>query len=201
MRFGTALRSPLTTSRARSRETEGLLVGHSSRRGALGRAASGRDRPRGRGRHRVPRLRRPLPFDRPLRTQVKIRRPAFEAIQAHGSEGYPMRSAASCSATIMSSRMFGVPATSSSSGRATATRSIRFDQIRIQREADTAGLDVIGYYPQPPRPPGPKRLGSTPNGRGRVTSTSSFSIEKGKPVDAKTRSSPIRMAGLFTPSP
>jgi proteasome lid subunit RPN8/RPN11 len=86
---------------------------------------------------------------------VKIRRQAFEAIRAHGGEGYPNE---------ICGVMIGPP------GDRTVTevrraRNVIVDrardryeidpreQIRIQKEADAAGLDIIGYYHSHPDHP------------------------------------------------
>ncbi len=57
------------------------------------------------------------------------------------------------------------------------------DQIRIQREADAAGLDVIGYYhSHPDHPAQASRFDTERAWAGYVYVI--VSIEKGKPVDA-----------------
>lgn len=79
---------------------------------------------------------------------MKISRTAFETIQAHGAEGYP-------------NEICGVLVGPTGEGRATEAKRARNiiverskdryeidprDHIRIQREADSAGLDIVGYY-------------------------------------------------------
>ncbi len=77
---------------------------------------------------------------------MRISRSAFEAIQAHGAEGYP-------------NEICGVLVGPSGEGTATDAKRARNivverskdryeidprDHIRIQREADSAGLDIVG---------------------------------------------------------
>src|SRR5712691_10689565 len=76
-------------SRAHARPRRGSSGRALERRCAVGGEAAGRERPQGSGRHRVPGLGRPLPLDRPLWQSVKIHQSAMDAIDAHGTEGYP----------------------------------------------------------------------------------------------------------------
>jgi len=114
---------------------------------------------------------------------VKIKRSAMEQIQAHGAEGYPNE---------ICGLMLGNDHVVTDVRRA---RNIiversrdRYeidprDQIRIQREADAAGLDVIGYYhSHPDHPAQASRFDTERAWAGYVYII--VSIEKGKPVDA-----------------
>src|SRR3989449_10149493 len=57
------------------------------------------------------------------------------------------------------------------------------DHIRIQREADSAGLDIVGYYhTHPDHPAQASRFGTERAWAGYVYVI--VSVEKGKPVDA-----------------
>ena len=116
---------------------------------------------------------------------MKIRRAAFEAIEAHGAEGYP-------------DEICGLMLGPQADHLVTEVRRARniivdrsrdryeidpLDQIRIQREADAAGLDVIGYYhSHPDHPAQASRFDTERAWAGYVYVI--VSIEKGKPVDA-----------------
>jgi proteasome lid subunit RPN8/RPN11 len=114
---------------------------------------------------------------------VKIRRPAFEAIQAHGSEGYPDEI---CGLMLGNDHVV----TDVRRARNIIVERSRdryeidpLDQIRIQREADAAGLDVIGYYhSHPDHPAQASRFDTERAWAGYVYVI--VSIEKGKAVDA-----------------
>ncbi len=86
---------------------------------------------------------------------MKIERAALDAINAHASEGYPYE-------------ICGVMAGPRGSGRVTEVHrarnveedrpAVRYlidprDQLRIEREVDDRGLDVIGYYHSHPDHP------------------------------------------------
>lgn len=86
---------------------------------------------------------------------MKIERSAFEAIRAHGAEGYP-------------NEICGVMVGPPGDGTVTEVKRARNiivdrardryeidprDHIRIQREADGAGLDIVGYYHSHPDHP------------------------------------------------
>ena len=86
---------------------------------------------------------------------MKIRRPAFEAIQAHGAEGYP-------------NEICGIMLGPQGDRTVTEVRRARniiversrdryeidpLDHIRIQREADADGQDIVGYYHSHPDHP------------------------------------------------
>ena len=114
---------------------------------------------------------------------MKINRPAFEAIQAHGSEGYPDEI---CGLMLGNDHVV----TDVRRARNIIVERSRdryeidpLDQIRIQREADAAGLDVIGYYhSHPDHPAQASRFDTERAWAGYVYVI--VSIEKGKPVDA-----------------
>jgi proteasome lid subunit RPN8/RPN11 len=114
---------------------------------------------------------------------VRIRRPAFEAIQAHGSEGYPDEI---CGLMLGNDHVV----TDVRRARNIIVERSRdryeidpLDQIRIQREADAAGLDVVGYYhSHPDHPAQASRFDTERAWAGYVYVI--VSIEKGKPVDA-----------------
>jgi proteasome lid subunit RPN8/RPN11 len=114
---------------------------------------------------------------------VRIRRPAFEAIQAHGSDGYPDEI---CGLMLGNDHVV----TDVRRARNIIVERSRdryeidpLDQIRIQREADAAGLDVIGYYhSHPDHPAQASRFDTERAWAGYVYVI--VSIEKGKPVEA-----------------
>jgi proteasome lid subunit RPN8/RPN11 len=114
---------------------------------------------------------------------MKIRRPAFEAIQAHGSEGYPDEI---CGLMLGNDHVV----TDVRRARNIIVERSRdryeidpLDQIRIQREADAAGLDVVGYYhSHPDHPAQASRFDTERAWAGYVYVI--VSIETGKPVDA-----------------
>jgi len=116
---------------------------------------------------------------------VKIRRPAFEAIQAHGAEGYP-------------NEICGIMLGPQGDHTVTEVRRARniilersrdryeidpLDHIRIQREADDAGLDIVGYYHSHPDHPARASVFDTERAWSGYVYVI-VSIEQGKPVDA-----------------
>ncbi len=116
---------------------------------------------------------------------MKISRTAFEAIEAHGAEGYP-------------DEICGIMLGPQADHAVTEVRRARniiversrdryeidpLDHIRIQREADSAGLDIIGYYhSHPDHPAQASRFDTERAWAGYVYVI--VSIEKGTPVDA-----------------
>ena len=114
---------------------------------------------------------------------MKIHRPAFEAIQAHGSDGYPDEI---CGLMLGNDHVV----TDVRRARNIIVERSRdryeidpLDQIRIQREADAAGLDIIGYYhSHPDHPAQASRFDTERAWAGYVYVI--VSIEKGEPVDA-----------------
>lgn len=109
----------------------------------------------------------------------------MEAIQLHGAEGYPHE-------------ICGIMIGPRGEGRVTEVRRARNiiverardryeidprDHIRIQREADSAGLDIVGYYhSHPDHPAQASRFDTERAWAGYVYVI--VSIENGKPVDA-----------------
>jgi len=114
---------------------------------------------------------------------VKVQRSAMEAIEAHGAEGYPDEI---CGLMLGTNRMV----TEVRRARNIIVERSRdryeidpLDQIRIQREADAAGLDIVGYYhSHPDHPAQASRFDTERAWAGYVYVI--VSIEKGKPVDA-----------------
>jgi proteasome lid subunit RPN8/RPN11 len=116
---------------------------------------------------------------------VKIQRAAFEAIQAHGAEGYP-------------NEICGIMLGPQGDHTVTEVRRARniiversrdryeidpLDHIRIQREADDAGLDIVGYYHSHPDHPARASVFDTERAWSGYVYVI-VSIEQGKPVDA-----------------
>jgi len=107
----------------------------------------------------------------------------MDAIQAHGAEGYPDEI---CGLMLGSDRVV----TEVRRARNIIVERSRdryeidpLDQIRIQREADAAGLDIVGYYhSHPDHPAQASRFDTERAWAGYVYVI--VSIEQGKPVDA-----------------
>ena len=116
---------------------------------------------------------------------MKIRRAALEAIEAHGAEGYP-------------DEICGLMLGADGAGTVTEVRRARniiversrdryeidpLDQIRIQREADAAGMDILGYYhSHPDHPAQASRFDTERAWAGYVYVI--VAVHDGKPVDA-----------------
>jgi proteasome lid subunit RPN8/RPN11 len=116
---------------------------------------------------------------------VKISRGAVEAIEAHGAEGYP-------------DEICGVMLGTLADRAVTEVRRARNiiversrdryeidprDHIRIQREADATGLDIVGYYhSHPDHPAQASRFDTERAWAGYVYVI--VAIHGGKPVDA-----------------
>jgi len=116
---------------------------------------------------------------------VKIPRSAIEAIEAHGAEGYP-------------DEICGIMLGAQADHVVTEVRRARNiiversrdryeidprDHIRIQREADATGLDIVGYYhSHPDHPAQASRFDTERAWSGYVYVI--VSIQGGKPVDA-----------------
>ena len=109
----------------------------------------------------------------------------MEAIEAHGAEGYP-------------DEICGVMLGPQSERVVTEVRRARniiversrdryeidpLDHIRIQREADAAGLDIVGYYHSHPDHPARASVFDTERAWAGYVYVI-VSIENGKPVDA-----------------
>jgi len=116
---------------------------------------------------------------------VKIRQSAMEAIEGHGAEGYP-------------DEICGIMLGTQAEHLVTEVRRARNiiversrdryeidprDHIRIQREADSRGLDILGYYhSHPDHPAQASRFDTERAWTGYVYVI--VSIAEGKPVDA-----------------
>ena len=116
---------------------------------------------------------------------MKIRRPALEAIQAHGAEGYPNEICG-----IMLGPHDGHVVSEVRRARNIIVERSRdryeidpLDHIRIQREADNAGLDIVGYYhSHPDHPAQASRFDTERAWAGYVYVI--VSVMAGKPIDA-----------------
>lgn len=116
---------------------------------------------------------------------MKITRAAFDAVRVHGAEGYP-------------NEICGILLGPRGERRATEVRRARNtvvdrahdryeidprDHIRIQREADNAGQDIIGYYhTHPDHPAQASRFDTERAWAGYVYLI--VAVEKGAPADA-----------------
>ena len=132
---------------------------------------------------------------------MKLHRSALEAIQAHGAEGYP-------------NEICGIMLGPQGDSVATEVRRARnivversrdryeidpLDHIRIQREADDAGMDIVGYYhSHPDHPAQASRFDTERAWAGYVYVI--VSIENGKPADANAFVAE-RDGGPFRPEP
>jgi len=116
---------------------------------------------------------------------VKIHRSAIEAIEAHGAEGYPdeicgiMLGAQADHVVTEVRRARNIIVERSQDRYEIDPR----DHIRIQREADATGLDIVGYYhSHPDHPAQASRFDTERAWSGYVYVI--VSIQGGKPVDA-----------------
>jgi len=116
---------------------------------------------------------------------MKSAQTALEAIQAHGADGYPHE-------------ICGIMLGPRGDGQVTEVRPARNiiverardryeidprDHIRIQREADAMGFDIVGYYhSHPDHPAQASRFDTERAWAGYVYLI--VSIQEGKPVDA-----------------
>ena len=116
---------------------------------------------------------------------MNIHQSAIEAIQAHGADGYP-------------NEICGFMLGPKGDGEVTEVRPARNiiversrdryeidprDHIRTQREADAAGLDIVGYYhSHPDHPAQPSRFDTERAWAGYVYLI--VSVQEGQPVDA-----------------
>ena len=116
---------------------------------------------------------------------MNISRTALEAIQAHGADGYP-------------NEICGFMLGPKGDGEVTQVRPARNiiverardryeidprDHIRTQREADAAGLDIVGYYhSHPDHPAQASRFDTERAWAGYVYLI--VSVQDGQPVDA-----------------
>ena len=132
---------------------------------------------------------------------MKIAAGALEDIRAHGAEGYP-------------NEICGIMVGPRGEGRVIEVRRARNiivdrsrdryeidprDHIRIQREADADGLDIVGYYhSHPDHPAQASRFDTERAWAGYVYVI--VSIENGKPVDANAFVAD-KDGGPFRPEP
>jgi proteasome lid subunit RPN8/RPN11 len=132
---------------------------------------------------------------------MKISQSALDAIRTHGAEGYP-------------NEICGIMVGPRGGGRATEVKRARNlivdrardryeidprDHIRIQRETDAAGLDIVGYYhSHPDHPAQASRFDTERAWAGYVYVI--VSIENGKPVGANAFVAEAD-AGPFRPEP
>lgn len=116
---------------------------------------------------------------------MKIARAALEAIRAHGAEGYPHEICG-----VLLGPRGGRTATEAKRARNIVTDRARDryeidpkDHIRIQREADASGQDIVGYYhSHPDHPAQASRFDAERSWSGYVYVI--VSVAKGKPEDA-----------------
>ena len=116
---------------------------------------------------------------------MKMSSAVFDAIREHGAEGYPNE---------ICGILVGPPgktmATEAKRARNTVVERSRDryemdprDQIRIERDADAAGLEIVGYYhTHPDHPAQASRFDTERAWAGYVYVI--VSVENGKPVDA-----------------
>ena len=116
---------------------------------------------------------------------MKIDRDAIEAIRAHGAEGYPHEICG-----IMVGPRGDRTVTEVKRARNIVVDRARDryeidprDHIRIQREADAAGLDIVGYYHSHPDHPARASVFDTERAWAGYVYVI-VSVENGKPVDA-----------------
>ena len=116
---------------------------------------------------------------------MKIARAALEAVKAHGAEGYPHEICG-----ILLGPRGGRAATDARRARNIVVERARdryeidpLDHIRIQKEADATGRDIVGYYhSHPDHPAQASRFDTERAWAGYVYVI--VSIADGEPVDA-----------------
>ena len=116
---------------------------------------------------------------------MKINSAALDAIRAHGAEGYPREICG-----IMIGPHGDRTVTEAKPARNIVVERARDryeidprDHIRIQREADAAGLDIVGYYhSHPDHPAQASRFDTERAWAGYVYVI--VAVHDGKPVDA-----------------
>ena len=116
---------------------------------------------------------------------MKIRRSALEAIQAHGAEGYPNEI---CGIMLGPQGDHSVTEVRRARNIIVERSGDRYeidprDHIRIQREADETGMDIVGYYHSHPDHPARASVFDTERAWAGYVYVI-VSIERGKPVDA-----------------
>jgi proteasome lid subunit RPN8/RPN11 len=130
---------------------------------------------------------------------MKIAQSALEAIRAHGVDGYPHEI---CGVMIGARGESTVTEVKRANNIVVERARDRYeidprDHIRIQREADDAGLDIIGYYhSHPDHPAQASRFDTERAWAGYVYVI--VSIEGGVPVDANAFVA-INDSGPFRP--
>lgn len=115
---------------------------------------------------------------------MKIARAAMDALQAHAAEGYPHEICG-----VLVGPRGGHTATEAKRARNIIVERARdryeidpLDHIRIQREADTGGQDILGYYhSHPDHPAQASRFDTERAWAGYVYVI--VSVEHGTPVD------------------
>ena len=116
---------------------------------------------------------------------MKINRAALEAIRAHGADGYPHEI---CGIMIGPHADRTVTEVKRARNIVVDRARDRYeidprDHIRIQREADAAGLDIVGYYhSHPDHPAQASRFDTERAWAGYVYVI--VAVHDGKPVDA-----------------
>jgi proteasome lid subunit RPN8/RPN11 len=116
---------------------------------------------------------------------VKIQRSALAAIQAHGAEGYPNEI---CGIMLGPQGDHSVTEVRRARNIIVERSRDRYeidprDHIRIQREADETGMDIVGYYHSHPDHPARASVFDTERAWAGYVYVI-VSIESGKPVDA-----------------
>ncbi|HEY6876123.1 MAG TPA: M67 family metallopeptidase [Candidatus Dormibacteraeota bacterium] len=132
---------------------------------------------------------------------MKIAAAAIEAIKAHGAEGYPHEICG-----ILVGPRGGRTATEAKRAKNIIVERARDryeidprDHIRIQREADAAGQDIVGYYhSHPDHPAQASRFDAERAWSGYVYVI--VSVAQGKPVDANAFVAE-KDGGPFRPEP
>ena len=116
---------------------------------------------------------------------MKISRDAFEAIRSHGAEGYPQEI---CGIMVGPRNDRTVSGVKRARNIVVERSRDRYeidprDHIRIQREADAAGLDIVGYYhSHPDHPAQASRFDTERAWAGYIYLI--VAVHQGKPVDA-----------------
>jgi proteasome lid subunit RPN8/RPN11 len=116
---------------------------------------------------------------------MKIARAAMDAVREHGAEGYPNEICG-----VLVGPRGGRTATQAKRARNLIVERSRdryeidpIDHLRIQREADAAGHDIVGYYhSHPDHPAQASRFDTERAWSGYVYVI--VSVEDGEPVDA-----------------
>ena len=142
---------------------------------------------------------------------MKIEQSALESVQAHGAEGYPneicgiMLGPPGGELVTEVRRATNIIGQPRSRWAWTAERTVDryemdpLDQIRVEKEARIAGLEILGYYhSHPDHPARPSVFDAEQSWAGYVYVI--VSIESGKPVDINAFVTP-KDHGPFRPEP